>query len=292
MAYSAEINRKRPALLVLLIDQSTSMSDPWAGTGASKAQALAQAVNVTLNNAIGLCSKGTARIYDYFEICVLGYGADVQLQLSGTDAYRPVLPISELARAPKHIEMRQRQEVNHAGRPVTVESPFPVWIDPVFGGMTPMTAAFRTVEPIVAAWCSDHASSFPPIVVNITDGESTDGDPTAAAQRVAAISTDDGSSLIFNVHLSNAAEQPFAYPSSRAGMPDANADLLFGMSSQLPPSLYEAARCAGKQLEPGARGFIYNADASSVFEFLDLGTRAVTPTGLKELTSGQPALGS
>ncbi|QLY30415.1 VWA domain-containing protein [Nocardia huaxiensis] len=292
MAYSAEISRKQPALLVLLIDQSNSMEEPWAGTGASKAQALAEAVNMTLNNAIGLCSTGSPKIRNYFELCVLGYGADVSFQLPGSDSSRPAITIGDLERAPKRIETRVVPAVNHSGQRVDLEKPFPVWVDPAAGGMTPMTMAFRTAEPIVRRWCAEHPSSFPPLVVNITDGESTDGDPTIAAQAVGAVGTDDGASLIFNVHLSGRAEQPFTYPSSRVGLPDHNADMLFGMSSQLPPTMYEAARQQGKPLAPGARGFLYNADSRSVFEFLNLGTRAVTPTGLKELTSGALAIES
>ncbi|MDR7172841.1 hypothetical protein J2W56_006607 [Nocardia kruczakiae] len=290
MSYSAEISRKQPALLVLLLDQSTSMGDPWAGTGASKAQALAEAVNTTLSNAIGLCGNGTARIRDYFEICVLGYGVDVSLQLPGSAPGRPTVPISEVARNHRRSETRTKRTMDHSGQPIDTKVPFTVWIDPVAGGMTPMTAALRSAEQIVRSWCGEHPSSFPPLVVNITDGESTDGDPTAAAEAVAALGTADGDSLIFNVHLSGTEQRSFSYPSTRDDLPDHNATMLFGMSSQLPPSLFEAARSQGKSLQPGARGFLYNADARSVFEFLDLGTRAVTPAGLKELTSGVLAI--
>ncbi|MGV9834300.1 VWA domain-containing protein [Nocardia niigatensis] len=290
MSYSAEISRKQPALLVLLIDQSTSMEDPWAGTGASKAQALAEAVNATLSNAIALCGNGTTRIRDYFEICVLGYGIDVSLQLPGSIPGRPAIPIGEIGRNHRRSETRIKRTMDHSGQPVDTHVPFSVWIDPVSGGMTPMTAAFRSAEQIIDGWCKEHPTSFPPLVVNITDGESTDGDPTAAAAVVAALGTEDGTSLVFNVHLSGTEQRSFGYPSTPDDLPDYNARMLFGMSSQLPQNLFEAARSQGKSLAPGARGFLYNADARSVFEFLDLGTRAVTPTGLKELTNGALAI--
>ncbi|MGW4370774.1 VWA domain-containing protein [Nocardia takedensis] len=290
MAYSAEINRRRPALLMLLIDQSYSMREAWAGTGASKAQALAEAVNTTLNNAVALCSKGTERIYDYFEVCVLGYGVDVGFELPGASASHPVLTIGDLGRGPMRVEKRPSLTVDYSGRQVQVENPFPVWVEPFADGMTPMTGAFRAAEPIVAAWCDDHPTSYPPLVVNITDGESTDGDPTVAAKRIAALGTEDGAALIFNVHLSGTEQRSFAYPSRSSALPDSNADMLFGMSSPLPPTMFAAAQAGGARLEQGARGFLYNADATSVFNFLDLGTRAVTPTGLKELGSGVRAI--
>src|SRR4051794_30555976 len=50
MSYSAEINRATPACLVLLIDQSHSMNEPWGSFG-TRAQALALTVNRLLMNA-------------------------------------------------------------------------------------------------------------------------------------------------------------------------------------------------------------------------------------------------
>jgi hypothetical protein len=46
------------------------------------------------------------------------------------------------------------------------------------------------------------------------------------------------------------------------------------MSSVLPPQLQEAARSEGFRVEPGTRGFVFNADLVSVIRFLDIGTRA------------------
>src|SRR5689334_17810358 len=81
--YTAEINRRQPACLLLLIDQSYSMSEQWRNDGASKADALALAVNRILGNAVLLCSKGDERIYDYFEVGIVGYGENVGPILHG-----------------------------------------------------------------------------------------------------------------------------------------------------------------------------------------------------------------
>lgn len=290
MAYTAEINRRRPALLLLLIDQSTSMEDPWAGSGASKAQALADAVNTMLSSAASLCSRGSHGVRDYFQIGVLGYGTNIQNQLPGARQGEMVVTIGEVARAPKRVEQRTIETVDYSGTKVLVDQPFPVWVDPAARGLTPMTAAFRAAEPVVATWCSKHADCFPPLVVNITDGESTDGDPTAAAERIMKLGTNDGAALVFNAHLSSSEQRTFLYPSSPAGLPDANATLLFGMSSALPPGMFETARRMGLPVDTDARGFLYNADATNVVKFLDLGTRTVMPTGLKELATGLQVL--
>ncbi|WP_223838671.1 hypothetical protein [Saccharopolyspora pogona] len=102
--YSAEINRNQRACLLLLIDQSYSMSEPWAGTGKSKADQLALSVNNILGNAVLLCSKGDDRIFDYFEVGVIGYGSDVRPVLHGSDHGNPLLPIGEVARNPKRTD--------------------------------------------------------------------------------------------------------------------------------------------------------------------------------------------
>src|SRR5256714_11936972 len=75
---------------------------------------------------------------------------------------------------------------------------FPVWFDPYSKGGTPMCAALKEATKITQAWCQEHPNGFPPIVINITDGEATDGDLVAEARNVAAVSGDDGSAVLFN----------------------------------------------------------------------------------------------
>jgi hypothetical protein len=166
----------------------------------------------------------------------------------------------------------------------------PVWVDPVMNGNTPMSEAFTAAEQVVAACCGLHPTSFPPIVINITDGDSTDGDPAPAAGRLRSARTDDGHALLFNVHLpardSNEPHRPrreVVFPDSAESLPDGSAAQLFAMSSELPAPMAEAASSAGYAVRPGTRGFLCNAQPTSVVDFLDIGTRAATPTGLKEL---------
>lgn len=162
----------------------------------------------------------------------------------------------------------------------------PVWLDPVSDGGTPMVRALQVATKVVTAWTARFRDSFPPIVINLTDGVSTDGDPRQAAAALRSTRTDDGQVLLFNVHLSGGPVGEVAFPSSAKSLPDAYATMLFEMSSELPAQLAEAAGVAGYRIGPGARGFLYNAKAVAVTEFLDIGTRAVTPGGLNELTAG------
>jgi hypothetical protein len=285
--YSAEISRSQPGFLLLLIDQSTSMKDPWGDTQTSKAEQLALAVNRVLGNAVLLCSKGDDRVYDYFDVSILGYGNGVQPILHGSSAARPVLPISELALSPKRIDHVARKVSDGAGGIVEVMTPIPIWVDPQASGGTPMVAVMEAAEQLLSTWCAQHPQSFPPVVINITDGESTDGDPRDAAARLRGARTSDGSALLFTAHLAGGARSQTMFPDTAAGLPDRHASMLFEMSSPLPPPMLASAASMGQTLQSGARGFLYNADAVAMIEFLDIGTRAVTPTGLLELTSGR-----
>lgn len=284
--YSAEINRNQPACLLLLIDQSTSMSTTWANAGTSKADQLAMAVNRILGTAVMLCAKGDDRIFDYFEVGILGYGEGVQPILHGSGPGRELLPISELAYNPKRVDQIPRKEPDGAGGVVEVLRSFPVWVDAVADGWTPMVEAVTEAQRVVGDWCDRHTRSFPPIVINITDGESTDGDPRDAATQLRAAGTADGNTLLLNIHLSSGAGAATAFPNTRAGLPDRFASTLFDMSSPLPPPMLAAAEHQGYRVYPDSRGFLYNAEAYQMIEFLDIGTRAATPTGLLELTAG------
>ncbi|MEV0294930.1 VWA domain-containing protein [Nocardia sp. NPDC050710] len=290
--YSAEINRTRPALLLFAIDQSFSMSEPWSETGQSKAEALAAAVNNMLGNAVLRCSHGGEKTYNYFEVGVFGYGQDVGPVLYGSSRENPILPVGFVADNPLRVDTVTRRVPDGAGGVISAQEHMPVWIDPLANGGTPMVAAFTAIESVVSRWCADHPTSFPPIVINVTDGASTDGTPDEVGERIRKSSTDDGPTLVFNLHLSGLPNQAVQFPNSAAALTDPNAVMLFELSSELPPSMLDAAAGMKYPVRVGSRGFLYNADATSVIDFLDIGTRSVTPTGLAELPdSERKALG-
>ena len=120
-------------------------------------------------------------------------------------------------------------------------------------GGTPMCAALKSAETILTDWVAQHADAFPPIVINITDGESTDGDPTAAALAIQNLATSDGNVLLFNVHLSSHRASPIEFPDGEDGLPDQYAKLLFGLSSLLPSYMQSVASDEGYRASDGSR---------------------------------------
>jgi hypothetical protein len=274
MPYTAEISRANPSCFLFLIDQSGSMDDPF-GAGEStkkKADGVADAINRLLQNLVIKCAKSEG-VRDYYHVGVLGYGDKVGPAFGGTLAGRDLVPISEIADHPERVEERTRKTDDGAGGLVDETVKFPVWFDAVAHGGTPMCAALKEAERILTEWVAQHPDGFPPIVINITDGESTDGDPSSAAQAIEALSTSDGGVLLFNLHLSSHRASPVEFPDSEENLPDKYAKLLFGLSSVLPPYMRSVAGDEGYRVSDGARGFVFNADMVSVIRFLDIGTR-------------------
>jgi hypothetical protein len=272
MVYAAEISRSNPTCFLFLIDQSRSMRGPMGGApDTTKAQAVADAVNRLLYTLVLRCVWGQA-VLDRFHVGVLGYGARVGTAFGGPLLGRDLVAVSELARSPLRVEQRT-QTVEDGGIPVEQAVKFPVWFEPQAEGKTPMCATLERAGRLLSVFLADHPECFPPLVLNLTDGEATDGDPEPAAERLRALAGADGNVLLFNAHLSSSTARPIEFPDSDLGLPDEAARRLFRMSSPLPPVMGRSARQAGFSAGVQTRGFVFNADLASVVRFLDIGTR-------------------
>ncbi|GAA1928291.1 vWA domain-containing protein [Streptantibioticus ferralitis] len=274
MAYTAEISRTNPTCIVFLVDQSTSMTDPIGGeVPQKKADVVADAINRLLTELSVKCAKEEG-VRDYFHVAVVGYGATVGSAFAGALTGRDLVPLSEVADNPARVDDRTKKVPDGAGGLVEMSVKFPLWMDPVAHGGTPMNRALKYAETLVAGWTERYPASFPPIVINLTDGESTDGDPVEAANSITAHATADGTALLFNLHVSASGGSPVSFPDSDADLPDSHASTLFQMSSPLPSHMRSYAASQGQKVSETTRGFVYNADITSVVQFLDIGTRA------------------
>lgn len=261
--YSQPIERHHPACVVILVDQSHSMIDSVAGSDVSKCDALAAAVNRLLRNLVLQCQRGD-QIRDYFHIGLIGYGGTALPAWGGALEGQHLVPISTVADHPVRMRIDAISDAQYEE---------PVWLEPLANGGTPMMAAIDMAGHLVVDWANEHMDCFPPIVINVSDGEATDGDPRPIAAQLREIHTDDGALLFFNVNISSEPGPAVEYPSSPQGLPDEYARMLFEMSSELTPFMVAVARGMGLAINPGARGFVFNADDSRLGEFLDVGTR-------------------
>ncbi len=273
MTYTAEISRSNPTAILFLIDQSGSMSD-LLSSGRSKAQQVADVLNRTLANLIIRCTKSEGT-RNYFDIGVIGYGANGTYNgFQGKLGNVIMHPISAIESSPLKIEERKKRVDDGAGGIVEQSIKFPVWFEAHTNGGTPMCQAITTVAEELVSWCDLHPDCYPPTVLHITDGESTDGSPEELASQLRQIQTNDGQTLFFNLHISSSGADPIEFPISEISLPDDYAKMLFRMSSLLPEHLIRFAKEQGFSVSMESRGFMFNADAVQIVDFFDIGTRA------------------
>jgi hypothetical protein len=281
MPYTAEISRCNPAALVILVDQSGSMADTFQAGNATlpKMKGAADATNRLIHSLALRCSSGE-KILDRFHLGLIGYG-----QSSGVSSLGPggdgagLTPISRWASRPARMEERHRRVPDGAGGLVEEAIQMPVWLEPVADGGTPMCSALRKAQELLAPWIQDHPGSFPPIVINITDGDSTEGDASSAMQSLRQMSTHDGNLLLFNLHLSGSGNgQQMCFPAGEESCLDHLSRMLYRGSSPLTPGMLAESQRQGIPTLPGARGFVMNADLVLLIQALEIGTRVEART--------------
>lgn len=278
--YRQCVTRSDPGCIVILLDRSDSMKAPWSGTGASLAVGAALVLNnILLDLCITATTEVEAPVRHYFDIGVFGYGArvitpgeGVESAFSGPLAGRGLVPLPELVDNP--LTVREEPSVDLMPVPAKI----PIWVEPVHGYRTPMCEAIAVAGGHVFDWASAHPNSFPPIVINITDGMVTDSPHDGVSlpewvSRLTAIETNDGPTLFFNVFLSPLQAEEIIFPDSPTGLPVPGPDL-FAMSSPLPRPMLENARADGlDHVRPGARGLAFNVGRSTLLKVLQVGTR-------------------
>ncbi|QEL20241.1 vWA domain-containing protein [Limnoglobus roseus] len=276
MPYSAEISRTNPACVLILIDQSKSMDEPFAGQPDKlKSEGVADAVNRLIQNMVLKCAKIDG-VRDYFHVGLIGYGGELRAGLGGSLPDDVLVPISKLADKPLRVENRVRLVEDGEGGTIEQNVKFPVWYDPTARGRTLMNGAFEAAELVISSFILSYPESYPPMVLNITDGKPSDANPLPVANRLKKVGGSDGPVLVFNLLLSAEPKPPIYFIDDESLLLDTYSKLLFRMSSILPPKLVQAAKADGFPVNAGARGVVFNADLVAVVRFLDIGTRITT----------------
>jgi len=275
MAYTAEISRNNPSCFLFIIDQSGSMSDKYASIGKPKSEALADVINRMLQQLVIKCAKSEG-VRDYYHVGVIGYGANgVGAAFSGNLKGQNLVPISAIANNPARIEERTKKVSDGAGGLIETTVKFPIWFDPTANGGTPMTEAFKQANTIISDWLNNNPHCFPPVVIHITDGESTDGDPTEEMNRLTSQTSNDGNVILFNLHTSTrGGTNSFSFPGTEVQLPDQYAELLFNGASTLPVFMRNvAAQEFSLNLSDGAKAFVLNGDIDLIITAIEIGTR-------------------
>jgi hypothetical protein len=281
--YEKPISTKDPGCLIVLFDRSASMRRTWANTQETLADGVARTLNELLLELLFASLKEPGKFRYYFDVGVFGYGVrpvaggeGVESAFGGALAGKPLVALPELRDNP--LAIREVPSVDVGVPPVRA----PVWVEPASGHRTPMCQALAVARKHAHDWASGHPDSFPPVVINITDGMVTDSPYEGAsieewAQRLFDIQTTHGPLLLFNIFLSRMATNAVMFPATDSDLPEPSR-VLFRISSPIPPSMAARAKSAGMPLQAGARGWGLNADAKMLVRFLEIGTRVEIET--------------
>ena len=289
--YDKKITSDEPTLMVFLIDQSGSMGEPLVekeGVVYTIAKIAKILTDTFLYESIRRCQRGNV-FKPYIDFAIIGYGVGVHSAL-------PKIPLEQFPFSVTKLEDAYiAKNDSDTDDNSMIPKPKLEWIEErADGQMTPTLAAFTKAREIIEKWLPDHQTSFPPIVINMSDGLPND-DPVfnqmcqeAAEQgiprlgdlsqtglitqskAIQGMGTEDGKCLVGNIQLDVVATHSLQYPSSidEAENIDPLTKFMFEMSSVIPDSLHEYANLKSViDLEPGARFYTLNADFDSGFYF-------------------------
>lgn len=281
--YTQSITRKHRTAFVLTIDCSGSMSETmrFRGREMTKAEAVAAVTNDLLFELIERARRSDG-VRDYYDLAVLSYSGDDEVR-SLLPEGREMMSVAELAARPTPVRNECVECRLPDGTIAIREIPVPAWIAPRAAGQTPMCEALRRARDLMRAWTTrvENASSFPPVVFNITDGEATDGDQEelrAVSRQIRELRTADGNVLLVNIHIACDEEcRSVFFPScDEPCFPNRYAALLYDCSSEM-PAVFDAAirEVKGPGAMPPFRGVSYNASAADLVAMLNIGSISV-----------------
>lgn len=280
MNYSAKISTKNPMAIAIMVDQSGSMSElmSWNGVQLAKSATVGEHINNILAEFVAR-SRSESGYRHYYDIMVIGYSGDGvhSLLADGSDYF---LTPEQLMGSVKRTQNVQRQRTLPDGRIVMTNVAQRVWVDVAAQGRTPMREAFVKVTQELKGWCAKHPDSFPPLIVNITDGEATDASAEQLIHSVSqlkSLSTNDGGALVMNIHVSSSSDSPVLFPTSKEELPDdRHAHLLHDMSSLLPaPFCREIAAYHDHEKPLNYCGMAFNASMADLVRFLNIGSTTI-----------------
>jgi len=281
------MSRANPGLMVFLIDCSASMLFPMNQVSPDpKTLTKFQAASMILDNFLYQCTIKCAsedKYKDYLDFVILGYGDNTFSPISKISTSEYPISVNKLDSSYESVEEFSEEELDETNSPLK-------WINSdSVSGNTAMLNAFTKVKKIIEDWVKKHPDSYPPVLLNVSDGMAndlpiinTDGqdayDPSPLfelCKDIKKIQTNDGNVVIGNIHLSDGKIMKVNFPVSIdevLNIPDPAAVTLFEMSSSVPAPWLEKAQGFGFDIRPGGKFYIYNSDFDSFLSFFKFGT--------------------
>lgn len=280
--YSARITRKNPAAIVIMIDQSGSMSLPF-DTGRSRASIVADLVNELLQDLLLKCVKAN-ELKNYFQILVFGYGEKNNQLWEGKLKGKTWVTVKDLRENIIETRIEEAERRTTFGIKKYQKERYRWISEDCRGRSTNMKTAFEYCRTLLESWTLENDQSFPPMVFNITDGYPTDINEDydlwlSTCHSLTSSGTSDGNTLLFNILLTKGEEIVMPTEQESVGLmsnPYYRAMVLG--SSELPPAMRPMAnRLFGQEklLKEPSRCLIVNSTPNSVLGMLKIGTNTI-----------------
>lgn len=248
MPYTTLATSDTPALVIYLLDVSSSMGQPLGS--ATRMAVVLQALNSALRQMVYRSTKGSL-VAPRYRLAIYAYSDQVYDVLGG------VRTIDEVAR----------------------------WGSPDLKPLrtTETAKAFLQAERLLLREIPHMLDCPAPLVCHMTDGEYTGADPESAARDLMTLSIPDGNVLVENIFIADGlldsdVTDPYAWPGINAatGLRNPYANRLRAMSSRLPPSYRSVLNESGYSFEDDALMML----PAETAELVGLGFQmsAATPT--------------
>lgn len=280
--YTQEITRRHRAAFVLVLDRSGSMQERirLGRMNITQAEAVTLMANALITELIDRCQR-TDALRNYYDIAIVGYSNDEVELLLGKQGFISIEQLKQMA--PERSNVAFEEELPDGSSAMVTHS-ITEWIKPKAEGKTPMYEAMLRVRDLVGKWCAepDNRESFPPIVINITDGESSDCDDRELCDICSQIrrqSTADGNTLLLNIHISaNNTIPSMVFPmAEELTVADHYARTLAECSSIMPEAFNESIQqIKGAGATPPFIGMGYNASIIELLSIINIGSRSVS----------------
>ncbi len=268
--YDKQWSSATPGLLIILLDQSGSMTDSYEGT--TRTEFATRAVNKVIDNIIQKNFDGDAPKNRCF-ISVIGYNHNVKELCSGW--------LKDLDARPLRYETLKKKTPDGTGGLVEVEVKQPVWVEPIDkDGATNMYGAFKLAKELVEEWMKDHIDGPAPVIINISDGvpyydckdpKECMQETTNLAMEIKNMHNDDGNVLIFNAQIDES-NGKVVFPTNRTNIAQEQAQFLYDISSPVPEAYKAAAAKNELPTSDGCLGCIFGADGVQLIQLIDFGS--------------------
>ena len=282
-SYTARVDRAHPTAFIFLVDQSVSMKNLTTldGETMTKSEAVARILNQQLDELQSKCVKANETRH-YFDIALIGYSEDAYSAWMGNLEGRDFVSPEEIRENPyetitKTIETKTRRGL------ITKEMKISQWVKARHDGRwTRLHKALKRAEVLLTDWLKQHSDSFPPCIINITDGEYngiTHEDMQLLANQIKSMGTNDGNVLFFNIHISGGQTEGVSFPATTDELFDNNiACNLFKISSLLPLNYNEELKnlFGDKKDDVRYRAMCVNVGVEKLLKMIKVGTLSST----------------